>query len=109
MSFRNGRNDGLNNDRVVNRKSSSGFQSRKSIGYKEKGSLVEKRMLRVSFEGIRNADPLNLEKRFRNAKDEQFLRSFYTTFSLIPIGLVLGLLFYSLWFVSPKTQNLRIY
>jgi hypothetical protein len=79
------------------------------VAYKEKSSVVEKRMLRVSFEGVRNADPLGLEKNFKNARNESFLRSFYTTFSLIPIGLVLGILFYSLWFVSPKTQNLRIY
>jgi hypothetical protein len=108
MSLRDRRNDGLNAN-GLQRKSTLEFHGRSSLGYKEKSSLREKRMLRVSFEGVRNADPLNLEKRFRNARDEQFLRSFYTTFSLIPIGLILGLLFYSLWFVSPKTQNLRIY
>jgi hypothetical protein len=107
MSFRNGRNDNGLNSNGLQRISST--DNRISLGYKEKSSLVEKRMLRISFEGIRNADPFNLEKRFRNARDEQFLRSFYTTCSMIPIGLILGLLFYSLWFVSPKTQNLRIY
>lgn len=104
MSFAYGRNFG-----GLSREHSAGYNSRVSLGYKEKSSVVEKRMLRVSFEGIRNADPLNLEKRFKNARDENFLRSFYTTFSMIPIGLVLGLLFYSLWFIAPKTQNLRIY
>ena len=84
-------------------KRSLGGSSRVSIGYKEKSSVTEKRMLRVSFEGVRNADPLGLEKNFKNARDEQFLRSFYTTCSMIPIGLVLGMLFYSLWFISPKT------
>jgi hypothetical protein len=49
---------------------SAGGSSRISNAFKEKSSVTEKRMLRVSFEGIRNADPLGLEKKFKNAKDE---------------------------------------
>jgi hypothetical protein len=110
MSFRNARNNnGLNALGPAPSANRSGYNSRISMGYKEKASVTEKRMLRVSFEGVRNADPLGLERKFKNAKDESFLRSFYTTFSLVPIGLILGLLFYSLYYISPKTQNLRIY
>ena len=68
MSFRNGRNGGLSGGQK--RSSNTGVSSRLSIGYKEKSSVTEKRMLRVSFEGVRNADPLGLEKRFKNGKDE---------------------------------------
>ena len=63
MSHRNGRNSGAG-------LRSAGGSSRISMGYKEKSSVTEKRMLRVSFEGIRNADPLGLEKKFKNARDE---------------------------------------
>ena len=34
---------------------------------------------------------------------------FYTCCALIPIGLILCLLFYSLWYLSPKSHNLRLY
>jgi hypothetical protein len=68
-SVRNVRNDGLSGA-AHNRRSSAGGSSRVSLGYKEKSSVTEKRMLRVSFEGVRNADLLGLEKRFKNGKDE---------------------------------------
>jgi len=37
------------------------------------------------------------------------LESFYTTCALIPITVILGALFYGLWFMSPNTRNLKIY
>lgn len=40
---------------------------------------------------------------------ERFLVRFYTCCALIPIGIILGVLFYSLWYVSPKSHNLRLY
>ena len=67
-SHKNGRNSGAGLS--PSGKRSLGGSSRVSLGYKEKSSVTEKRMLRVSFEGVRNADPLGLERRFKNARDE---------------------------------------
>jgi hypothetical protein len=75
----------------------------------ERHSLREKRMLRVSFNQITDVDPLGLKKKYVNAQDHQYLESFYTTCALIPITVILGTLFYGLWFMSPNTRNLKIY
>lgn len=83
--------------------------SRLSTGYREKHSISEKRMLRVSFTQVTEADPLGLRRKYKVGKDDTFLSHFYTVFSLIPIGLVLGALFYGLFAISPKTQNLKVY
>lgn len=91
--------------------------------FKEKNSMQERRMLRVSFQRIRELDLLGVERRYRLKRpptgrksttlsmieNERFLVKFYTCCALIPIGLVLGALFYSLWYVSPKSHNLRLY
>ena len=91
--------------------------------FKEKNSIQERRMLRVSFQRIRELDLLGVERRYRLKQDpesrksttlsmienERFLIKFYTCCALIPIGFVLGVLFYSLWYVSPKSHNLRLY
>ena len=91
--------------------------------FKEKNSIQERRMLRVSFQRIRELDLLGVERRYRlkqkaegrksttltMIENERFLIKFYTCCALIPIGIVLGVLFYSLWYVSPKSHNLRLY
>jgi hypothetical protein len=41
--------------------------------------------------------------------NEKFLVDFYTCFTMIPIFLILGGLFYSFWWLSPKSRYLRIY
>ena len=80
-------------------------------------------MLRVSFQRIRELDLLGVERRYKlkqgpgsrksttlsMIENERFLIKFYTCCALIPIGIVLGVLFYSLWYVSPKSHNLRLY
>ena len=79
-----------------------------NTGFKEKHNIGEKRMLRFSFDQIKDMDPLSIRKKYVNA-DYQFQDTFYTTCASIPIALILGFLFYSLWFISPKSQNLRMY
>ena len=63
----------------------------------------------MSFHQVKEMDPLNLKKKYKNARSDEILESFYTICSIIPIMTILSILFYSLWFVSPKTQNVRIY
>jgi hypothetical protein len=41
--------------------------------------------------------------------NEKYLVRFYTCCAMIPIFLVLGGLFYTFWYLSPKSHNLRIY
>ena len=85
-------------------KENAASMSRLSTGaYRERHSIQEKRMLRVSFEQIKEADPLGLKRKFKVGKDDSFLSHFYTVFALIPIGMVLGGLFYTLFVISPKT------
>ena len=79
----------------------SKYTTNGSSGYKEKHSLQERRMLRVSFEQIKDYDMFGLKKSFPDPRDDQFLRTFYTVCSIIPISFILALLFYMLWFVSP--------
>lgn len=83
--------------------------------FKEKNSIQERRFLRVSFQRIRELDLLGVEKRYRLKQKsegrksttlsmieyERFLIKFYTCCGLIPIGIILGVLFYCLWWVSP--------
>lgn len=54
-------------------------------------------------------DPLSIRKKYANAQDASVQDSFYTNCASIPITLILGVLFYSLWYISPKSQNLRMY
>lgn len=42
-------------------------------------------------------------------ENESYLVRFYTCCTMIPIMLILGTLFYTFWYLSPKSQNLRIY
>ena len=76
--------------------------------YQERHSLTEKRMLRLSFDDIKKKDPFNLRYRHSVANDD-YLDKFYTRCSLIPLSIVLALLFYFLWYISPNSRNLRIY
>ena len=92
-----------------NRRSTMRYSYASAASFKEKNNMQEKRMLRMSFHQVKEMDPLNLKKKFRNARNDEFLESFYTTCSILPIMIVLSILFYSLWFVSPKSQNVRIY
>ena len=81
-------------------------------------------MLRVSFQKIREIDLCGIEKKYRLKRErgakkksgtmamienEKFLIKFYTCCAIIPISIVLGLLFYFFWYVSPKSHNLRLY
>lgn len=81
-------------------------------------------MLRVSFQRIRELDLFGIERRYKyknqsktekksgtmNAiQNERFMIKFYTCCALIPIGIILAAVFYSLWYVSPKSHNLRLY
>ena len=81
-------------------------------------------MLRVSFQRIRELDLFGIERRYKyknqsksgkksgtmNAiQNERFMIKFYTCCALIPIGMILAAVFYSLWYVSPKSHNLRLY
>lgn len=64
-------------------------------------------MLRVSFAQIKDWDPLDIRNTYEPS--DSFLDRFYTTCASVPITFILAVLFYSLWFISPKSQNLRIY
>ena len=94
-----------------------------SQSYVERKTLTERHFLSISFQGIRDRDPLNIQDRYRKKQrandnqshlvlahaNEKYLVRFYTCFTMIPIFLILGTLFYSFWYLSPKSQNLRIY
>ena len=89
----------------------------------DKKTYTEGRPGYITFQGIRDRDPLGIQNRYRKKikqddglsntarahANEKFLVHFYTCFTMIPIFLVLGLLFFSFWYLSPKSRNLRIY
>lgn len=81
-------------------------------------------MLRVSFQRIRELDLFGIERKYRVRRNpnsrrksgamnmienEKFMIKFYTCCAIVPIGIILGVLFYSLWYLSPKSHNLRLY
>ena len=98
-----------------NRPSDAAFRGRRGTdtysrsSHVEKHSIREKRMLRISFADVQRLDPLGLRSKYANAASEEFLERFYTVCSIIPITVILGFLFYGLWFMSPNSQNLRVY